>query len=135
MENKNSLPLVAEIAQSNGNSLVVADVVIWMVLDEAHVATLAVHPDYRQRGIGQRLLAAALLEAIKKGAHSTTLEVRANNLSAQALYNRFGYEIVGRRPRYYKDNFEDAVIMTRNNLNQEFKDWLQITAQRNSTSG
>lgn len=135
MENKKSLPMVAEVLQPNGNWLVVATIVIWAVVDEAHIATLAVHPDYRQQGIGQKLLATALLEAVKKGARSATLEVRANNLTAQALYIRFGFEIVGRRPRYYKDNYEDAVIMTRNNIDREFQDWLQITAQMNNTRG
>lgn len=135
MENKRSLPMVAETLQPNGSWLVVATIVIWLVVDEAHIATLAVHPDYRQQGIGQRLLASGLMEAIQKGAKSATLEVRANNLVAQSLYSRFGFEIVGRRPRYYKDNFEDAVIMTRNNLNQEFQDWLQITARTNKTRG
>ncbi len=130
MENKNSLPMVAEIDQSNGNKLVVATVIVWMVLDEAHIATLAVLPEYRQRGIGQKLLARALLEAIQKGARLATLEVRANNQVAQSLYRQFSFEIVGRRPRYYKDNYEDAVIMTNSNLNQSYRDWLEITAQK-----
>jgi ribosomal-protein-alanine N-acetyltransferase len=129
MENKNSLPMIAEIDSVNGSKQVIATVIVWMVLDEAHIATLAVLPEYRQHGIGQRLLAKALLEAIQKGAQLATLEVRASNLVAQSLYQRFGFEIVGRRPRYYKDNHEDAVIMTKHNLDPSYQDWLQITAQ------
>jgi [ribosomal protein S18]-alanine N-acetyltransferase len=129
MENKNSLPMIAEIDQADGNKRVIATIIVWIILDEAHIATLAVLPEYRQQGIGQRLLARALLEAIQKGAQLATLEVRAGNQAAQAMYQRFGFEIVGLRPRYYKDNHEDAVIMTKNHLDQSYQDWLQITAQ------
>ncbi|MBN1536626.1 MAG: ribosomal protein S18-alanine N-acetyltransferase [Anaerolineales bacterium] len=135
MENKNSLPMIAEFDQSNENKLVVATIILWIVMDEAHIATLAVHPDYRRLGIAQKLLATALLEAIQKGAHQATLEVRSGNQEAQSLYHRFGFKIVGRRPRYYKDNYEDAVIMTRNDMGQQYRDWLQITAQISTARG
>lgn len=131
VENKNSLPMVAEFGHISNNKMVVALVVIWMILDEAHIATLAVHPDFRRQGIGQRLLARALLEAVQKGSRQATLEVRANNETAQSLYRRFGFEIVGRRPRYYKDNHEDAVIMTNKNLDQPYREWLVETAGEN----
>lgn len=124
MQNKDSLPMVAEVNHSSGEKLVVGTAIIWKIMDEAHIATLAVHPDYRRQGIGQKLLARALLEAIQKGACLATLEVRANNEAAQSLYRRFGFEIVGRRPRYYKDNHEDAVIMTNKNLDASYQDWL-----------
>ncbi|MCX8061506.1 MAG: GNAT family N-acetyltransferase, partial [Anaerolineales bacterium] len=73
---------------------------------------LAVHPDYRRRGIATKLLKTALRECARLGMRSATLEVRAGNLEAQALYRRFGFEVVGRRRAYYQDNHEDALIMT-----------------------
>jgi [ribosomal protein S18]-alanine N-acetyltransferase len=99
--------------------LVVGMIVIWLILDEAHIATLATHPDYRRQGIAAQLLAVALKAAANKGMIQATLEVRAGNLGAQALYRHFGFVEVGKRPRYYKDNNEDALIMTVTGLSSE----------------
>jgi ribosomal-protein-alanine N-acetyltransferase len=112
VNNPSSLLRVAELDLADGSPYVVGAVVVWMILDEAHIATLAVHPDYRRRGISRQLLVTILRQAIEHGAALATLEVRANNLAAQALYKQFKFDIVGRRPRYYQDNFEDALIMT-----------------------
>ncbi len=86
--------------------------VIWLILDEAHVANIAVHPAFRQRGIGRRLLIHALNDARAQGMTSALLEVRAGNQAALALYRHLGFEIVGRRKHYYRDNHEDALLMT-----------------------
>jgi ribosomal-protein-alanine N-acetyltransferase len=91
---------------------VLAALVLWRVLDEAHIATIAVHPDYRRQGCGKLLLQAAMQAAYAEGARLFYLEVRAGNLAAQKMYADFGYEIVGRRQKYYKDNGEDALLMT-----------------------
>jgi ribosomal-protein-alanine N-acetyltransferase len=96
------------------DSRVVAALVLWRVLDEAHIATLAVHPDFRQRGIGKTLLKASMDAAYAEGARIYHLEVRAGNLAAQKMYLDFGYEVVGRRPKYYQDNSEDALLLTLN---------------------
>jgi ribosomal-protein-alanine N-acetyltransferase len=84
----------------------------WMLVDEAHVSTLAVHPDLRKHGIGGMLLRDAIQQAIELRAALVTLEVRQSNQSAIRLYQRHGFEVVGRRVRYYKDNQEDAILMT-----------------------
>lgn len=104
----------------NGNDFsIVGMIVIWMIIDEAHIATIAVHPNFRRQGIARFLVTAGLDEAIKNKMKTATLEVRAGNLAAQTLYRQFGFESVGIRPRYYKDNangvtaYEDAIIMTR----------------------
>lgn len=89
---------------------VAAALVGWLVLDEYQIGTIAVHPDFRRRGIGRRLMAAAIEEARGAGAVQVTLEVRAGNRSAQSLYEGFGFKIVGRRPRFYSDG-EDALLM------------------------
>jgi ribosomal-protein-alanine N-acetyltransferase len=124
-ENQNSLQWVAEARQPDGTGRVVGMVVVWLVVDEAHIATIAVHPDFRGRGIAQELLCAALIESIEKGMHRATLEVRAHNLAAQRLYRRFNFREAGIRPRYYRDNFEDALIMSTSKLDQEYVKWLK----------
>ncbi len=84
----------------------------WLVVDEAHIGTLAVHPLWRQRGLGERLLTALLGQARELGAVSATLEVRAGNVAAQELYRRHGFAEVGRRKRYYQEDGEDALLLT-----------------------
>jgi ribosomal-protein-alanine N-acetyltransferase len=85
---------------------------IWMMVDEAHITTFAVLPDWRRQGIGGRLLLALLRLAREHDARVATLEVRVSNVAARALYQSFGFRPVGIRPRYYSDNHEDALIMT-----------------------
>jgi ribosomal-protein-alanine N-acetyltransferase len=85
---------------------------MWMMVDEAHVTTFAVLPDWRRRGIGGRLMLAMVRRAGELGARVATLEVRLSNVAARELYQRFGFRPVGIRPRYYSDNAEDALIMT-----------------------
>lgn len=128
-ENVNASPWVAEVVQPDGSREIIAMVVNWIILDEAHVATLAVRPDYRRQGIAQRLLAYSLQEAWRQGARSALLEVRRGNIGAQYLYHRFGFSVVGVRPRYYKDNNEDALLMTLQNLDPQHLKHLEESAQ------
>ncbi|MCS7055643.1 MAG: ribosomal protein S18-alanine N-acetyltransferase [Thermoflexales bacterium] len=85
---------------------------MWMHVDEAHIATIATHPDWRRRGVGQRILINLLREAQRRHARVVTLEVRVSNFAAQQLYRKYGFEEVGRRKAYYQDNREDALLMT-----------------------
>jgi ribosomal-protein-alanine N-acetyltransferase len=85
---------------------------IWLMVDEAHVTTFAVHPAYRRRRIGERMLIALLDLSRDRQAREATLEVRLSNLPARRLYEKYGFRPVGIRPRYYSDNQEDALIMT-----------------------
>jgi len=85
---------------------------IWLMVDEAHVTTFAVHPLWRRRHVGDQLLLALLDIAVARRAHEATLEVRLSNLAARKLYEKFGFRPVGLRPRYYSDDGEDALIMT-----------------------
>lgn len=118
VENPASLLWVAEGETANGESRVCGIVVVWLILDETHIATLAVHPDYRGFGIGKQLLTIALEESAQQGAKLATLEVRDSNKVAQNIYHKCGFESVGRRRRYYRDNREDAVLMTLNSLRE-----------------
>lgn len=103
------------VAEMDGR--VVGMLVAWIFVDEAHIATIATHPDYRRRGIARKLLAYALQSAMREGAQSSFLEVRESNLPAQDMYRKFGYVEVGRRKRYYKDNDEDAILMNLEKIN------------------
>ena len=89
---------------------------MWLMVDEAHVITFAVHPAWRRQRIGERLLLSMLDLAVDAGAREATLEVRLSNLPARRLYEKFGFRPVGLRPRYYSDNNEDALIMTTDQL-------------------
>lgn len=102
------------VAEMDGR--LVGMLVLWMIVDEAHIATLATHPDFRRQGIAKQLLVNALDNAYAEGARTAFLEVRAGNQAAQRMYQEFGFEEVGRRERYYKDNSEDAILMTLNHL-------------------
>ncbi|NMG09610.1 ribosomal protein S18-alanine N-acetyltransferase [Brasilonema sp. UFV-L1] len=107
----------------------------WSILDEAHITILAVHPQYHRQGFGQALLYSVLKTACKRGLERATLEVRASNEAAISLYQKFGFQIAGRRRRYYKDNDEDALILWLPDLQQPhfqktLDDWSQIINER-----
>ena len=84
---------------------------VWLVAGEGHITNVAVHPDFRMRGIGGRLLRAVEELAAARGHRRMTLEVRVSNETAQRLYRKLGYIAAGVRRRYYRDNDEDALIM------------------------
>ena len=105
------------VAEMDGK--LVGMIVAWLIVDEVHVATIATHPDFRRRGIAGKLLAHALQHLRDEGAQSSFLEVRVSNFAAQEMYRKFGYEESGVRPRYYKDNDEDALLMTLESLDVE----------------
>ncbi|HEY8450428.1 MAG TPA: ribosomal protein S18-alanine N-acetyltransferase, partial [Bacillota bacterium] len=84
---------------------------LWIILDEAHVTNIAVHPDFRRRGVAQKLLETLFQRAAQRGCDRMTLEVRKSNIAAQTLYRRFGFEAKGIRRGYYTDTNEDAIVM------------------------
>ncbi len=84
---------------------------LWLVIDEAHITTIAVRPEFRGRGFGELLLASMVEAALDINARWLTLEVRVSNMSAQTLYRKYGFHDAGVRKKYYSDNNEDALIM------------------------
>lgn len=84
---------------------------MWLIIDEAHMTNIAVHPDFRGRGYGEQILRALMALAQENLMGLMTLEVRRSNTVAQALYHKVGFLDVGYRKRYYEDNREDALIM------------------------
>ncbi len=105
------------VAETDGRIL--SMIVIWLIVDEAHIATFATHPQFRRQGLGEKLLMYALKSARMEGACRSFLEVRAGNVVAQQMYRKHGFVVDGRRPRYYKDNNEDAILMSLDQLPEE----------------
>ena len=103
------------VAESDGR--IMAMLVLWLIVDEAHIATIATHPDFRRQGMGEQLMIAALVSARNEGAARAFLEVRAGNAEALGMYKKYGFVVVAVRPRYYKDNSEDAILMNLEDLN------------------
>ena len=104
-------PVSRWLVLDDGAGRVLAYAGLWLVIDEAHVLNVAVHPQAQRQGNGRRILTALIDLARENGMGLMTLEVRRSNLPAQALYHACGFLDVGYRKRYYEDNREDALIM------------------------
>jgi [ribosomal protein S18]-alanine N-acetyltransferase len=92
---------------------------IWTILEDSHVTTIAVDPQCRRRGFGEAMLLRLIDEAVACGSTWMTLEVRAGNTAAQALYKKYGFTTVTERKGYYSDNNENALVMWAGNLKSE----------------
>ncbi|NLI60594.1 MAG: ribosomal protein S18-alanine N-acetyltransferase [Clostridiales bacterium] len=92
---------------------------MWIILDEAHITNVAVHPDYRGIGIGEAIMKALIKTAVNLKVDGMTLEVRVSNKIAQNLYEKLGFTGVGIRKGYYTDNGEDALIMWKERLRKQ----------------
>jgi ribosomal-protein-alanine N-acetyltransferase len=103
----------------HGDAQIVAYGGIWVILDDAHITTIAVHPDSRGRRFGEAMLVHLLREAIERGASWITLEARESNEIAQRLYRKYGFSTIAIRRAYYSDNGENAVVMWAGNLRGE----------------
>ncbi len=84
---------------------------MWVIMDESHITTIGVDPEYRGRQIGEQILVGILEEAQRRGARRATLEVRESNEIAQRLYRKYGFVPAAIRRGYYSDNGENAVVM------------------------
>ena len=89
---------------------------LWVILEDAHITTVAVHPAHRRQRYGERVLIRLIEEAVARGACWITLEVRESNMAAQQLYKKYGFTIVNTRRGYYSDNDENALVMWAGNL-------------------
>lgn len=108
----------------------------WLIAGEAHISTIAVHPAYRGRNLGELLLVGMLARAVRLEAEYSVLEVRVSNSPAQALYRKYEYEVTGVRRGYYRDNGEDAYLMEVRPLDAAYRTRLQerISALRQQVS-
>src|SRR5262245_5381619 len=102
---------VARIIGGTQQGRVAAYSCTWIVADEMHITSFAVHPQFRRQHVGQQLLDGILARALELGCRNAVLEVRVSNHGAQRLYARCGFAPVAVRQRYYADNNEDAIIM------------------------
>lgn len=111
--NRLALYVVGEVDER-----IVGYVGIWLVVDEGHITNVAVHPDFRRRHIGEAIISTLIDVTERHGVLAHTLEVRASNIPAQKLYEKFGFTAMGVRKGYYEDNGEDAIIMWRSSVPQ-----------------
>ncbi|HEY6326069.1 MAG TPA: ribosomal protein S18-alanine N-acetyltransferase [Candidatus Cybelea sp.] len=107
---------------------------IWVILEDSHVTTLAVDPEYRGRRFGEVLLLRLIDEAIARDAAWMTLEVRESNAIAQGLYRKYGFTTVTMRTGYYSDDNESALIMWAGSLKSElYRNRLRVLRERFQT--
>jgi ribosomal-protein-alanine N-acetyltransferase len=92
---------------------------MWVILDEAHITTIAVDPGVRGQHIGERVLVGLPDAALTRGARWMTLEVRKATAVAQTLYKKYGFREIGIRKEYYSDNREDAIVMWTGSLSEQ----------------
>lgn len=97
------------IARLDG--VLIGYIISWKIYDEVHILNIAVHPEFREHGIGKQLLQECLYYFRENKAKYAILEVRESNLTAQNLYKKFGFNKIGIRKNYYSDNEEDAIVM------------------------
>ncbi|PKN69569.1 MAG: ribosomal-protein-alanine N-acetyltransferase [Deltaproteobacteria bacterium HGW-Deltaproteobacteria-12] len=107
---KHSQRLVARLSQGK-NSIIGGYLIFWIVADEAHLHNLAVKKEFRRQGLAQGFMNVMKEIAHQAGAKSQTLEVRESNTEAIKLYRKCGFVVKGKRPLYYTDTQEDALIM------------------------
>jgi [ribosomal protein S18]-alanine N-acetyltransferase len=93
------------------NKIMVGMGCLWAIAEEAHITLLGIHPNYRRQGLGQLLLLTLLQEAIARELAWATLEVNVHNSRAINLYQKLGFQIVGKRKRYYQATGDDALIL------------------------
>lgn len=111
-----------ETKNTNSKEKIVGVACLWSILEEAHITLLGIHPDFRQQGLGTLLLLSLLEDAISRNLSRATLEVNVNNIKAINLYRKIGFEIAGKRRRYYQSTGEDALVLWLNKLqNYSFK--------------
>ena len=97
---------------ANNDQYILGFAGLWIMPDEAHITAIGVRNDYRHAGIGERLLIALIDLAAELNLEIMTLEVRASNKTAQALYRKYGFRVVGKRHHYYSNDGEDALVMS-----------------------
>ncbi len=107
-----SLMLVARVGAPRHSFGIAGFIVARVIAGELHVNNVAVRTEFRRSGLGSDLLTTVLAQAKQRGATVSHLEVRAGNLAAQGLYQRSGFEVVGRRRKYYRNPQEDALLMS-----------------------
>jgi ribosomal-protein-alanine N-acetyltransferase len=113
LKNAWSVQLLAVEPDPDGRERALGYVIVWVVHDELHVLNVATDPVHRRRGVARALLEHVAELGRSRACRLATLEVRRSNEAALALYRQLGYRQVGLRPRYYAEEGEDAILMSR----------------------
>lgn len=109
---------VLHAVPAGGDSIVVAYGGYWLLGEDAHIVAIAVDPEWRRQGLAEWLMVELIATAGQQGADLVTLEMRVSNTAASALYYKLGFIEVGRRKRYYRDNNEDALLLSLEGLQE-----------------
>jgi ribosomal-protein-alanine N-acetyltransferase len=118
-ENDAARAWVAEVTGTDGVPVIVGMAIGWLIVDEIHIATVAVSSEFRGQGIGIMLMKHLLREAYREGARKSFLEVRRGNEAARKMYSSLGYQEDGVRLHYYQDNQEDAILMSLDDIDPD----------------
>ncbi|MFQ6084054.1 MAG: ribosomal protein S18-alanine N-acetyltransferase [Candidatus Aminicenantia bacterium] len=105
-----SNPLVIEEKKSKK---IIGYIIYWRIMQEAHINNIALHPEFRRKGIGESVLKFILNKIKKEGARMVTLEVRPSNKAAISLYQKLGFRTLGKRKDYYFSPKEDALVFAK----------------------
>lgn len=111
---RNACNLVVKSLENDISEQVIAYAFLRLAADELHILKIAVAPAWREKGIGTQLTKHCLKMGVERGATSAHLEVRPSNEAAVGLYQKLGFDVIGRRHNYYKDSNEDALVMMKN---------------------
>ncbi|WP_319423275.1 ribosomal protein S18-alanine N-acetyltransferase [Pleurocapsa sp. FMAR1] len=110
---------LAEDEAETTHSKIIGLACLWAIVEEAHITSLGVDPEYRRQGFGQLLLLTLLAKAISLKLERATLEVNVNNSQAINLYQKFGFQVAGKRKNYYQKTGDDALILWRNKIQSD----------------
>jgi ribosomal-protein-alanine N-acetyltransferase len=114
LANRHAYSYMVKLSDDTHAERVIAYIFFRQVKEELHILKIAVTPAWRSRGIASGLLKKCFTTGLKRGATSAFLEVRASNASAMAFYRKKGFRQIGRRPNYYTDTREDALVLMKN---------------------
>ena len=114
LANRHADSYMVKLIDNMHADMVIAYIFFRQVKEELHILKIAVTPVWRSRGIASSLLKKCFTTGLKRGATSAFLEVRPSNASAMALYRKKGFRLIGRRPDYYTDTREDALVLMKN---------------------
>ncbi|MGD8537903.1 MAG: ribosomal protein S18-alanine N-acetyltransferase [Candidatus Aminicenantes bacterium] len=92
---------------------VIGYIIYWKIQEEVQISNFAVHPHFREKGIGEAVMRSVIKAIQRDGAVYVFLEVRPSNLAARNLYKKLGFKVLGTRKDYYQTPLEDALIMGR----------------------
>jgi ribosomal-protein-alanine N-acetyltransferase len=114
LTNRHAYSYMVKLSDNTYADKVIAYIFFRQIKAELHILKIAVTPDWRSKGVASGLLKKCFTTGLKRGATSAFLEVRPSNASAMALYRKKGFRLIGRRPNYYADTREDALVLMKN---------------------